>query len=220
MGLDAYHHTLVTALFLDRGGVPHDYAPYAPLASFTYHFGFHAFAAALGWLAPGALPVERLMPLAGQLATALPVLTLALFGCARARQPLRRAGRGRAGRRRRHLSRVLCQLEPLHAGPGPGPAAGRLGRRSSTRSTPIIAWHAGRAPLRAIRTGAWRTWLGPAALAAVSVAGLFLTHYRIAALFASYAGAVPAAPCGRAPPAGGRARGPPGGRCCGEPGCG
>ncbi|HEX6605329.1 MAG TPA: hypothetical protein VF276_00290, partial [Chloroflexia bacterium] len=79
MGLDAYHHTLVTALFLDRGGVPHDYQPYAPLASFTYHFGFHAFAAALAWLAPGSLPVERLMVLAGQLATTLPVVTLPLF---------------------------------------------------------------------------------------------------------------------------------------------
>ncbi|MDQ2807667.1 MAG: hypothetical protein M3Z04_12285, partial [Chloroflexota bacterium] len=80
MGLDAYHHTLVTQLILDRGGVPRDYAPYAPLASFTYHFGFHAFAAALGRLAPAGWPVAQLMPLAGQLATALPVLTLALFG--------------------------------------------------------------------------------------------------------------------------------------------
>ena len=47
MGLDAYHHTLISEMFIRAGGIPSNYEPYAPLASFTYHFGFHALTATL-----------------------------------------------------------------------------------------------------------------------------------------------------------------------------
>ena len=82
LGLDAYHHTLIAQMFVQQGGVPSDYLPFAPLASFTYHFGFHGMIASAAWLLGQTSPVEimKLMPQAGQIATALPVLTLTLFG--------------------------------------------------------------------------------------------------------------------------------------------
>lgn len=87
MNLDAYHHTLIAEMFIKSGGIPSNYiinpstGVYAPLASFTYHFGFHALTAAIGWLTQltGATDMLTLMPLAGQIATALPVLTLTAF---------------------------------------------------------------------------------------------------------------------------------------------
>lgn len=42
---DSYHHTIITQLLIDNQGLFHSWEPYAPLASFTYHFGFHANAA-------------------------------------------------------------------------------------------------------------------------------------------------------------------------------
>ncbi|MFL5733547.1 MAG: hypothetical protein ACJ78Q_10135, partial [Chloroflexia bacterium] len=81
MGLDAYHHTLIAEMFAQNGGIPSSYEPYAPLASFTYHYGFHALTAAIAWLTAQTAPTDimTLMPQAGQIADALPVLTLTLF---------------------------------------------------------------------------------------------------------------------------------------------
>lgn len=42
---DSYHHTLMVQLLLDNRGLFHSWLPYAPLTTFTYHFGFHANAA-------------------------------------------------------------------------------------------------------------------------------------------------------------------------------
>lgn len=82
MGLDAYHHTLISTLFIDKGGIPDNYEPYAPLSSFTYHFGFHALVSSVGMLAgrDTAGELTLLMPQVGQVATTLPVLSLTLFG--------------------------------------------------------------------------------------------------------------------------------------------
>src|SRR5262249_17792569 len=39
---DSYHHTLIAQLLIDHQGIFQSWQPYAPLATFTYHFGFHA----------------------------------------------------------------------------------------------------------------------------------------------------------------------------------
>jgi hypothetical protein len=49
-GSDAYHHTLIVKLFEEQGGIPSSYEPYAPLISFSYHFGFHSIVALVRWL--------------------------------------------------------------------------------------------------------------------------------------------------------------------------
>ncbi len=74
---DSYHHTLITQLIVDTGKVPSSYAPYAPIDSFTYHFGFHALAAWFHWLSGVAVP--RSVVLVGQVINALAALTVYLF---------------------------------------------------------------------------------------------------------------------------------------------
>jgi len=50
MGSDSMHHTLISSLILKNGQLPSDYGPYAPVVSFSYHFGYHSFIAAISWL--------------------------------------------------------------------------------------------------------------------------------------------------------------------------
>ena len=47
---DSYHHTIISQLILDHGGLFNSWQPYAPIQTFTYHFGFHTFAALYVWL--------------------------------------------------------------------------------------------------------------------------------------------------------------------------
>ena len=47
---DSYQHTMIAQLLVDNGGLFSNWAPYAELASFTYHFGFHTIAASVHWL--------------------------------------------------------------------------------------------------------------------------------------------------------------------------
>jgi hypothetical protein len=49
-GSDSYHHTLIAQLFMEQGGIPHSYEPYAQLISFSYHCGFHSVVALFRWL--------------------------------------------------------------------------------------------------------------------------------------------------------------------------
>jgi len=75
-GIDGYHHSLITQMIGERGVLPTDYQPYAPLASFTYHYGFHTLAAALGWLTGlGSVPLTLLT---GQLLSVLVAASLYL----------------------------------------------------------------------------------------------------------------------------------------------
>jgi len=57
---DGYHHTMIAQLLVDHGGLFQDWAPYAPLGTFTYHFGFHALVAATHWLGGAPVPLATL----------------------------------------------------------------------------------------------------------------------------------------------------------------
>ena len=83
MWADSYHHTLITQLLADNNGLFSSWQPYAPLASFTYHYGFHANAVFLHWLT--LLSVPQSVLIVGQLAsvatlTSAYVLTTRLGG--------------------------------------------------------------------------------------------------------------------------------------------
>lgn len=71
---DSVHHTVIVQLLLDHGGLFRSWEPYAPIASFTYHFGFHANAAAWVWLTGMAAPQAVLVT--GQVCNVLAVLAL------------------------------------------------------------------------------------------------------------------------------------------------
>ncbi|MEA2574367.1 MAG: hypothetical protein QOH93_1665, partial [Chloroflexia bacterium] len=81
IGIDAYHHTMISQLFVEQGGIPANYLPYAPLVSFTYHYGFHSLAASVAWLSGRTSTGDMMliMPQVGQIVDTLPVLTLTLF---------------------------------------------------------------------------------------------------------------------------------------------
>jgi len=57
--VDAVHHTLLARLIVERGAIPADYRPYMEVAPATYHFGFQSLVAILhqltGMPLPGAL---------------------------------------------------------------------------------------------------------------------------------------------------------------------
>ena len=66
---DSYHHTVITQLLVEHGGLFHSWEPYAPLTTFTYHFGFHSLAAWLTWLS--GYPVLLSVVAVGQVLGAL-----------------------------------------------------------------------------------------------------------------------------------------------------
>jgi len=76
-GSDSYHHTLIAQMIVERGILPDDYQPYAPLATFTYHFGFHGAAAALVWLT--SLTSITMAPLLAQILIAVAALSVSFF---------------------------------------------------------------------------------------------------------------------------------------------
>jgi hypothetical protein len=53
---DSYHHTMIAQLLVDNEGLFSSWEPYAPLATFTYHYGFHANAALFHWLSGISIP--------------------------------------------------------------------------------------------------------------------------------------------------------------------
>ncbi len=71
---DSVHHTAIVRLIVENGGLFDSWAPYFPLESMTYHFGFHANIAVFAWTTGLAAPQAVL--LAGQALNVLAVLTL------------------------------------------------------------------------------------------------------------------------------------------------
>ena len=67
--VDSVHHTVITRLISDLGRIPSSYEPYLAVSDMHYHYGFHANAAALGWLC--GLPSHQAVLLLGQVLNAL-----------------------------------------------------------------------------------------------------------------------------------------------------
>lgn len=165
---DSLHHTLITQLFLEKGGVPRDYLPYEPVYSFTYHFGFHALAALWAWLA--GQPAWSAVISVGQVLNALAVpaayvLTRALFRS-------RAAALGSA---------VVVGF--LSGMPAQYVNWGRYTQLAGQVLLPFaLAWF-----LRWVEApGGGRAAAPRLALAAVGAAGLGLTHYRILIFYAGF----------------------------------
>lgn len=47
---DSVHHTLIVQLMIDNGGLFQSWQPYDDVATFTYHYGFHAFTTMYAWM--------------------------------------------------------------------------------------------------------------------------------------------------------------------------
>ncbi len=71
---DSVHHTAIVRLIVENGGLFNSWAPYFPVESMNYHFGFHANVAVFAWLTGLAAPQAVLV--AGQALNVLAVLIL------------------------------------------------------------------------------------------------------------------------------------------------
>jgi hypothetical protein len=159
--VDALHHAEITQLIVARGGLPVDGEPYVQLWGFYYHFGFHAIAAALAQMA--SIPAHRAVLILGQALLALaPVACYALT-------------RELAGRRLPALGAALV-IGCWSYMPAYYASWGRYPQMAGLLLLPgamVAIWRVATAP----DTG-WRDRV----LAAILVAGLLLTHYRVSAL--------------------------------------
>ena len=193
-GIDAYHHTLITALFLRDAGIPTGYAPFAPLASFTYHFGFHSLSATIAWLT-GSTQITDLMalvPRVGQIASCvLPIPSLVLFGW-------RVLGNRWVGLTAGAFTGLLSVVPAFYGewsrytqglGLAVLPVAWVFFIEVLDRKSRIVNRKsmATASPTNDLRSTIYD--LGPKiALAVLSAAGLFLTHYRITIIYIAFVG--------------------------------
>src|SRR5579871_408922 len=163
-GADSYQHVLITQLIMDQAGIPPSYVPYAPITSFSYHFGFHALAALTALTAGvSALDAVRIVAPLVIAASALSVFFLA-----------RAARLGDAAAVTAAL--IVALISPF---PGGLLAVGRYPEAAGMVVLPVAVGFLLRAvrPEYCVDPGARsRVITGVGVLAA----GLFLTHYRVA----------------------------------------
>jgi hypothetical protein len=181
---DSYHHTLITQLLVDNGGLFSSWEPYAPLTTFTYHFGFHSSAAFMTWLTDIA-PIKSTL-LSGQLHSAG-----ALCGAYALASALTRAGRDDAISLRRGAAIGLIAAA-IVGFVNPMPAYfvnwGRYTQQAGQLLMPglIVCWCA---LIDAATLGPKRIPLAWIGLCALATTGLMLTHY-VVTIFSAMAIAV------------------------------
>jgi len=163
MGSDSYHHTLIAQMFAEGGRIPTNFEPYAPLATFRYHFGFHALAAMLTWFS--GIEPRLAVPILAEVLVGLAPLTVAFLVEAM------------GGSRRASLIAAL-----LTAFVSPFPSLmvlyGRFPQLAGLVMLPVftgLVWHVVRREEEAEHAACSRV-LSLCLLAA----GLGLTHYRVA----------------------------------------
>lgn len=163
---DSVQHTVITQLLLENHGLFQSWEPYAPMESLTYHFGFHSMAAAWATVT-GASAADAVLwvgQITGVVAVAaLYPLTLQLTG----------------GRRVAATTTVLV-AGLLSAMPAFYASWGRYTQLAGQALLPAVVvlldllWFDRRKANR-----------GVLVLMALLLAGLFLTHYRVALLAAT-----------------------------------
>lgn len=179
---DSVHHTMIVRLFALQRGLPPDWLPLAPLATFSYHFGFHAVVAAVADLTGLAAP--RAVVVVGQALMVVQALTVAGLTALL-------TGRRWAG--------VAAAVVVGGLGPMPG-AYLTWGRYTQLAGQVVLPSAVGLAVLAAgapavdgdtagAAPRAWRRRAGHVAAAALALAGLALTHYVVTLFYVAALGA-------------------------------
>jgi len=75
--VDSVHHSLMTRMIIEQGGLPSTYLPYINISPVNYHSGFHTNLAVLHYLT--GIEIPYLMLIFGQLLNALTVFAVYLF---------------------------------------------------------------------------------------------------------------------------------------------
>jgi hypothetical protein len=172
---DSYHHTMIAQLMVDHGGLFSSWQPYAPLKTFTYHYGFHSLVAWLYWLS--GVPVAQGLLIVGQAEIALVVPLVYLL-------TRRLLGDGRAALWAAVLAGFASAMPAYYVNWG---RYTQLGGQTLLPAVCVI-WAAlldAAADPHARRA----TLLRLAALAVLATAGIVLTHYRVAVFAACFVAA-------------------------------
>jgi hypothetical protein len=171
--IDSVHHSLITQLIITNGGVPHSYEPLLPIGKFVYHFGFHSLVAAFHWLT--GLEIPRAMLIVGQVINALMVLSAYLLAkCL--------TGRRLAGL----FAALIVGLISLM------PAYYVTWGRYTQLTGLVLLPSAISFTVKSVEAKTARTNLRiykptkTIVLAAISVAGLLLTHYRVLIFYGGF----------------------------------
>lgn len=155
---DSYQHTMITQLLVDNGGLFDSWEPYAPLTSFTYHFGFHSAMAALHWLT--AMAMHKAILWGSQVLNGLAVVALYPLG-------LRISGNRWGGVGAVLVAGLLCPMPMTYVNWG---RYTQLAGQVILPAAVLISWRAFESQNRN-----WHL----TALSWLTVGGLALTHYRV-----------------------------------------
>ncbi|MBK8988050.1 MAG: hypothetical protein IPM39_18610 [Chloroflexi bacterium] len=164
--VDASRHGLITAVMVEKGTIPDNYAPYLPVDHFPYHFGFHTLSASLS-LMTGA-PLPTLLLYLGQLLNAL--IPLAIYT----------AGWLFTRRRRAGLAAAFLTALPFFF-PAYYLSWGRLTQLTAVLLMPVLlglTW-------QLVRGG--RGWRRVWWLVGLLAAGVFLVHFRVFLFYLPFA---------------------------------
>ncbi|WP_322490296.1 DUF6541 family protein [Chloroflexus sp.] len=165
---DSYHHTVITQLLIDYGGLFRSWQPYAPAVTFTYHYAFHAMAAWWHWLA--GIPATQAVVLVGQVMSGLAAPLIYLL-----------TARLTNSRLTGLWAAVVVGFLSLY--PAYYVNWGRYTQLAGQTVLPaaVLAWmgliDGALQPRRS-----WRSLAAPLALVSIASAGLAFSHYRVAIL--------------------------------------
>lgn len=155
---DSYQHTVMAQLLVDHGGLFNSWQPYADLQTFTYHYGFHASVAVYHWLSGMDMPGSTLM--VGQWFNVLAVLALYPLAYRLTQQKW-------VGTIAVLVAGLLLSIPMIYINWG---RYTQLAGQIVMPGAIYLAWEALDQP-----KFTWRSM----ALAAISMSGLAITHYRV-----------------------------------------
>ncbi len=156
--VDSVHHALTTRLIMDEGRFPQSYTPYLDIEPDSYHPGFHTVLAVFLWLS--GMDLVKGMLVFGQVLNALMVFPVYLFTTLLTHRRL-------AGLLAAMVGGLLTPMPAYYT------SWGRYTQLAGLAIMPVALLFI----LLLFHSGRWKS----AFLAAIAMAGLFLTHYRVAA---------------------------------------
>ena len=162
---DSVQHAAIGQLMVDQGGLFDSWLPYTPFGTLTVHFGFHSDIAVVHWLMGDSLPRNVLVT--GQIVNFLAILTLVPL--ANRLLHSRWAGTG-----------ALLVAGLLSTMPMEYVNWGRYSQLAGQAVLPVAAWLTWQ--LAEVKVRQWRAIL----LAAIALAGMFLSYYRMPHYYAAF----------------------------------
>ncbi|MBN1888306.1 MAG: hypothetical protein JW850_09960 [Thermoflexales bacterium] len=164
--VDSLHHTMLAHLIAGEGRIPSTYQPFIPVDKVYYHYGFHALAAYFQWLSGQATPQAVLV--LGQILNAGAALSAYLLAVYLTRRRL-------VGLCAILITGLLSTMPAYYV------SWGRYTQLAGLNIMPaaFVLTTAWLEAFSEIRNSKFEIRISLLLLAALSLAGLFLTHYRV-----------------------------------------